>query len=90
MVYRMLFFMVKLKVCRTARAIFLVKGHTKNDCDRMFNVMKYDYRKVNCYTPPELIEIVNKHPHVEAIPMQQSEFKDWDELENKMIDKMDA
>jgi hypothetical protein len=38
MVYRMLFFMVKLGVCKTARAIFLVKGHTKNGCDRMFKL----------------------------------------------------
>jgi hypothetical protein len=90
MVYRMLFFMVKLKVCHVARAIFLIKGHTKNDCDRMFNLMKYDYRKVNCYSPPELIEIVNRHPQVSAVPMNPAEFKDWDALENKMIDKMDG
>jgi hypothetical protein len=78
MVYCMLFFMVKLKVCRVARAIFLVKGHTKNDCDRMFNLMKYDYRKVDCYSPPELIEIANQHPHLYAVPMDttSSEFKD--------------
>lgn len=88
MVYRMLFFMVKLGICRIARAIFLVKGHTKNDCDRMFNLMKYDYRKVNCFTPPELLELVNKHPQVNAIAMKQSDFKDWDDLENKMIAKM--
>jgi hypothetical protein len=90
MVYRMLFFMVKLKICRVARAIFLVKGHTKNDCDRMFNLMKYDYRKVDCYSPPELIEIANRHPHVQAVAMDTEEFKDWDELENKMIDKMEG
>lgn len=88
MVYRMLFFMVKLRVCRTARAIFLVKGHTKNDCDRMFNLMKFDYRKVNCYTPPELLAIVNKHPQVNAIPMRTAEFMDWDALENKMVGKI--
>jgi hypothetical protein len=86
MVYRMLFFMVKLGICRTARAIFLVKGHTKNDCDRMFNLMKYDYRKVNCFSPLELIDIVNKHPQVNALPMATSEFKDWNELEDTMID----
>jgi hypothetical protein len=92
MVYRMLFFMVKLKVCRTAGAIFLVKGHTKrNDCDRMFNLMKYDYRKVDCYSPPELIDIANRHPHVHAVGMDTKDFKDWDELlENKMTGKMDG
>ncbi len=87
----MLFFMVKLKVCKLARAIFLVKGHTKNDdCDRMFNLMKYDYRKVDCFTPSELVELANKHPQVDAVAMDTKDFKDWDELENKMIDLMDG
>ena len=90
MVTRLLFFMVKLSVCRTARAIFLVKGHTKNDCDRMFNLMKYDYRKVNCYTPGELIALVNKHPQVQAIAMEHSDFKDWDRLENALVQKAEG
>ena len=90
MVYRLLFFLVKLGICRTARAIFLVKGHTKNDCDRMFNLMKYDYRKTNCFTLEELMTIVNRHPQVNAVSMPTSEFFDWDELENKMISKMDG
>jgi hypothetical protein len=90
MVSRMLFYLVKLKICRVARAIFLIKGHTKNDCDRMFNLMKYDYRKVNCYTPPELLVILNKHPQVTAIPLQQKHFLNWDKLENTMISKVDT
>ena len=90
MVYRFLFYLVKLRVCRIARAIFLVKGHTKNGCDRMFNLMKYDYRKVNCYTPTELLELVNRHPQVHAVAMKEEEFLNWDALENKMIAKMDS
>jgi hypothetical protein len=87
----MLFFMVKLKVCRTTRAIFRVKGHTKNDCDRMFNllVLKYDYRKVNCYTANELIVLINKHPQVTAYPMEPGEFQDWDTMENGVIATID-
>jgi hypothetical protein len=90
MVMRLLFFLVKLNIARTARAIFLVMGHTKNDCDRMFNLMKYDYRKTNCYTPPKLIELVNRHPQVTAIAMPANEFFDWDALQNKMIAKADG
>jgi hypothetical protein len=85
MVYRMLFFLVKLHICRVARVIFLIKGHTKNDCDCMFNLMKYDYRRVDCFVPTDLIALANKHPHVEAIGMELHEFKDWDALEDTMI-----
>ena len=90
MVSRLLFFMVKLKVCLTARAIFLVKGHTKNDCDRMFNLMKHEYRKANVYTPDDLISLVNCHSQVTAIRMLPHKFKDWDALQNKMIAAMDG
>jgi hypothetical protein len=90
MVTHFLFFLVKLQICKTARAIFLVKGHTKNDCDRMFNLMKYDYRKENCYTPGDLLTIVNKHPLVTAIPMKPTDFLDWDKLQNTMVAKADG
>ena len=90
MVIRLLFFLVKMKIFKTARAIFLIKGHTKNDCDRMFNLMKQDYRKMNCYTPPELNDLINKHPLCTAIPMLPNDFLDWDALQNKMVDKADG
>ena len=37
MVFRLLLLLVKRKIARLARAIFLIRGHTKNDCDRIFN-----------------------------------------------------
>ena len=90
MVSRLLFYLVKLKVCTTARAIFLIKGHTKNDCDRMFNLLKQFYRKMNVYTPSELLDLMNKHPQCTAIAMQPCDFLDWDELENKMVKKAEG
>ena len=51
--------------------------------------MKYDYRKVNCFTPVDLLTIVNKHPQVTAIPMKRTDFLDWDKLENTMVSKAD-
>ncbi len=90
MVTRLLFYLVRLKICRTAMAVFLVKGHTKNDCDRMFNLMKYDYRKTNCYTPGHLINLVNHHPQVNAVAMADDDFLDWDSLQDTMIAKADG
>ena len=54
MVLRMLTILVKRKVCMVARAIFLIRGHTKNDCDRLFNLMKQNCRGSNIYTPQDL------------------------------------
>lgn len=86
MVLRMLFFIVKMGVAKVARASFLVRGHTKNDCDRLFNLMKKDIRKTNVYTPKQLLQSI-KHKQVTAVPVDSSVFKDWDALEDKHIRK---
>jgi len=38
--------------------IFLVKGHTKNDCDRMFNLLKVQWHKSNVYTFNQALAIL--------------------------------
>ena len=89
MVLRLLFFMVKLKMCCTARAIFLVRGHTKNDCDRMFNQMKKLYWRQNIYTPNDLIQALNKGKQVDAVLLEEDgHMKDWDALEDKLMKRL--
>jgi hypothetical protein len=92
MVIRLLFVLVKLKLCFKATMVFLVKGHTKNDCDRMFNLMKQAYRKTNCYTPKQLMEFVaQSNEDVELVDVMQSGgFKDWDKYQNKYMKAPDS
>jgi hypothetical protein len=87
MVIRLLFVLVRLKLCFRAQMLFLVKGHTKNDCDRMFNLMKQRYRKTNCYTPKELMQFVaESNEDVELVDVMKSGgFKDWDKYQNKYM-----
>jgi len=77
MVLRMLLHFVKRGICDVARATFLIKGHTKNDCDRMFNLMKQGYRKKNSYTPSDVLNNL-KHPDVKAMKAHAFNFFDWD------------
>ena len=88
MVIRLLFVLISRKVCFRARLIFLIKGHTKNDCDRMFNLMKKEYRNSNCYTPKQLLEFVGRaHEDVECINVvEDGGFKDWDAYEDKYME----
>ena len=83
-VLRLLHLLVKRKVATTARAIFLVRGHTKNDCDRLFNTMKKVYRKSNCFTPNDIVECM-VHPKVEPVMVAAGDFADWDKLEDEYI-----
>jgi len=60
---------------------FLVRGHTKNCCDRMFNRLKTQYRLENIYTVEQLMAALNKAENVDAHRVAEADFKDWgDEL----------
>jgi hypothetical protein len=76
---------VKRGVATTARAIFLVRGHTKNDCDWLFNTMKKEYSKTNCFTPQDLTDSMH-HDKVKLIAVDpNTRFHDWDKLENEYL-----
>jgi len=75
--------MVKRKLCRVARAIFLVRGHTKNSCDRMFNLLKKEYRKADVHTPKDLFEVLANHEDIDVV--RPWGFFDWDTMENRFM-----
>jgi hypothetical protein len=43
MVLRLAIWLVKTGVFKKVNFIFLVRGHTKNPCDRMFNILKLHF-----------------------------------------------
>ena len=89
MVLRMLPVLINLGICRTARAFFLIKGHTKNDCDRMYNLLKKEYRKSNCYTPGHWYNFLETANDAITITRAKGYFFDWDNWEDKyMINKV--
>lgn len=85
MVMRLLTVLVKRGICKVANAIFLAKGHTKNPCDRMFNLLKKGYRKENMYTFKQVLPVLNQNRNVKAIPVTAEDFLDWDSWENEFM-----
>ena len=88
MVLRFIVALVKMQLCQVARAVFLVRGHTKNDCDRLFNLMKKTYRKSNVYNEEDLMQAINKNEHVTAIRFH--DFYDWDDFQNEAMRSIDS
>ena len=76
-VLRLLHVLVMYKICSIARIIFLIKGHTKNPCDRSFNHMKKEARKRNVYTPTDLIDALNQSRYIMASWFPEDGFRDW-------------
>ena len=77
MVLRLLPLLLSRRVAQRISFNFLVAGHTKNDCDRMFNLLKIKYQKTNCYTPQMLVAIVSKQLDVKVYRMEESVFLDF-------------
>jgi hypothetical protein len=84
MVLRNLIYIVKKKIATVVRAVFLIRGHTKNDCDRLFNIMKKQYRRTNTYTPQDLLAAV-RHELVDPIAVPDNTFQDYDAHLNTYI-----
>jgi hypothetical protein len=57
--------------------VFLVKGHTKNPVDHLFNFLKREDRKQNIQTVDALLLILNKSDDVIAIAVVPGDFHDW-------------
>jgi hypothetical protein len=80
MVLQFLPFLEAVCVARTVRASFLVCGHTKNDCDHLFNLLKKEYRNSNIYIPDDLITTLNNCDDVTAMMVNNEQFMDFDSV----------
>ena len=59
--------------------IFLIVGHTKNACDRLFNLLKKLYRLNNIYTMSQLFTALDGSRLVSIHEATAEDFFDWDE-----------
>lgn len=62
---------------------FFVVGHTKNDCDRMFNALKRDYNRCDTTTYPQLIQRLDTHADVTPIVVEENDMKNFDKWQNQ-------
>jgi hypothetical protein len=70
--------------------VFLVKGHTKNPVDHLFNSLKREYRKQNIETFDALLPILNKSDDVIATAVVPANFHDWNGMLKKLYSDFPA
>ncbi len=80
MVLRIALWLVEAGYFKTCEFIFFVRGHTKNICDRMFNLLKQRYRKHQIFTMTELHTNLNLLPNVNFHCVSPDVFFDYDEF----------
>lgn len=64
MVLRFALFLVESNIYKKVEVLFLITGHTKNVCDKMFNDLKHGYHYQNIYCFDDLINIFDEHDDV--------------------------
>eukprot|EP00977_Amphora_coffeiformis_P007840 scaffold1724_cov158-Amphora_coffeaeformis.AAC.6 len=74
MVLRMLALVTELGIYKRVNVAFLVAGHTKNICDRLFNLLKLVYRKSNLFGMHQLLGVLNTAEDVTAIGVKPKTF----------------
>ena len=67
------------KYFKKVQIIFLVAGHTKNTADRLFNLLKIDYRKENIISLSKLIKVYIQNEYVAAHKVDWKVFDNWNE-----------
>lgn len=83
MVIRYVVYLVEtLKFCKVS-LVFLVAGHTKNPCDRLFNLLKKGYRQKNLFDVDQTVSALNENEFTTAERFRADGFRDWDAFFNR-------
>jgi len=72
-----LMWMVEMGYFAKITLLFLIKGHTKNARDRMFNILKLGYHRKDIFTVDQLCDVVNENEFIKVSCMQTQDFKDF-------------
>lgn len=69
--------LAEMKYFKKVNFIFLIVGHTKNAADRLFNALKFDYRKHDIYTVEDLLVKLDKSDSVSIYESTENDFFDF-------------
>ena len=87
-VIRMCGWLMEAGFFEEVRITFLIKGHTKNQCDRLFNLLKMRWRKRNVYTFADTLQILGDEDEcVKVIDASDVHYR-WDEQLDKYCKKL--
>jgi hypothetical protein len=67
--------------------LFFIRGHTKNACDRMFNIMKKKYHKSDTFTFSQMKERLVVEGQVEIVDATREHFHIWGKALNTFYKK---
>jgi hypothetical protein len=79
-VLRLALLLVELGYFKKVEFIFYVRGHTKNLCDRMFNLLKKRYHPSQIYSKEALSDLLNALDNINYYQVTSEVFFDYNAL----------
>lgn len=86
-VIRLAPFLVEQGLFEVVNIIFLVVGHTKNTCDRLFNVLKLKYRNTNVYVEKQMHDLLSSDV-VTVLQSKSADFYDFDAMHTQFYKRL--
>jgi hypothetical protein len=86
-VLRLALLLVELKYFKWVEFVFYVRGHTKNMCDRMFNLLKKRYHTSQIFSMRTITEKLNELNNINFFPVTSDVFFDYNELLDRVYKK---
>ena len=87
MVLRLPLWLLDIGLYQEVKVVFLIAGHTKNVCDRLFKDLKKDCHKSDIFTMDSLIKLMNKSENIMCYDISPDTFEKWDEMFDKFYKK---
>jgi len=76
-VLKLAMWLKEMRYFKRVSFVFLIVGHAKNACDRLFNSLKHEYHKKNIFTMDELIVVLGVLAKITVVPTVASDFLDY-------------
>ncbi len=83
-------YLVEHKYFHHVEFAFYVRGHTKNDCNWLFNQLKLQQHKLNMYTMSQLVDCLNFCINITFIESKSDYFFDYGNLLDKFYQSFQA
>ena len=88
-VFRFLMWLVEVHVFLCVEDMFFIKGHTKNACDRMLNLLKLDLHLRNIYCFEDMVHYLDENEHISVEPIESDKLFDFHRLLNSFYRKLE-
>jgi hypothetical protein len=79
-VLRLAAYLVECGYFLEVEVLFYVRGHTKNACNRTFNLLKKYSHKQQVWTFPQLCTVIGKQEDITVVPVVANKFKNYGEM----------